>query len=205
MVNRDIKIRKTKCRVQIYGDNINGTTYKRLSIQILTERFNMKRDTLYPQTLGIITFTSSAQNPDYKWFGCRYEASHESHEAGMLLEFAKLMVKLRERINYDSTPKDVLSVLDAQLYFVFEHEWVCTKQIGKRLFRVKNDKDETLTTMVATNVDAANKRAAAWYKSIATKPIKVVDIGEITAQSVHGEILSLEDAILLSPFQTTNK
>jgi len=140
---------KTLVRVQEYrksSDNI----YIIKSIQILTNKVK-GYDSLEP--IGTITFQQTIGED--RWYGMRFNI--DTDNVGYIKKMSRLAGFIEKNSNWDSQPDEILKVIGAVEYKIFNHEFVPVSKEGEYLWDVIQHPGSLHSRIIAPNEKIAKR------------------------------------------------
>jgi len=137
---------KTLVRVQNYREH----GYNMKAIQVLEKRF---KDSDVLDEIGFIKFQQTIGED--RWYGLKFEVSTD--EVSKLQKMAKLAKFIKDNSNWDSQPDEILSIIGAVEYKVFNHEFVPVSKDGENIYDVVVSPGSLHSRIIAPNEIVAEK------------------------------------------------
>jgi hypothetical protein len=137
---------KTLVRVQNYREH----GYNMKAIQVLEKRF---KDSDVLDEIGFIKFQLTIGED--RWYGLKFEVSTD--EVSKLQKMAKLAKFIKDNSNWDSQPDEILSIIGAVEYKVFNHEFVPVSKDGENIYDVVVSPGSLHSRIIAPNEIVAEK------------------------------------------------
>jgi hypothetical protein len=131
-------------------NNFREHGYNIKAIQVLNKRY---KDSDMLEELGVIRFQQTIGED--KWYGLRFEVSTD--EPAKLQKMASLAKHIKSNTNLDSQPEEILSVIGAVEYKVFNHEFVPVSKDGENIYDVIVSPGSLHSIIIAPNEIVANK------------------------------------------------
>jgi hypothetical protein len=119
---------KTLVRVQEHTRS-SKSGYITKTIQILTKKFK-DSDTLEP--IGVIKFQKTVGEEG--WYGMSYLI--DTDDATYIQKMSRLVNFIKKNSSYSSQPEDILKVIGAVEYKIFQHEFVPISKNGQIMYDV---------------------------------------------------------------------
>lgn len=137
---------KTLVRIEEFQDH----GYNMKTIQVLNQRYKGS-DTL--ESIGVIRFQ---QTPgEDRWYGLRFQT--DTSEVRHLQMMTKLAKHIQNNTTWDSQPDEILKVIGAVEYKVFNHEFVPVSKDGENIYDVIAHPGSLHSRIIAPNEIVAEK------------------------------------------------
>jgi hypothetical protein len=147
ILNNIVMAKSTKVRVL---ENGNGD-YNHLEIQIIEESYNSG----FMGTINVIgSITFQQTKGENEWYGMRYVISTDRFAD--LSAFQKVAKLINTEAEWRSQPEDILSIINAEKYYIFKQEFFKEEDKGKYCFNVMQN-NQIYSRVVAKDRISANK------------------------------------------------
>lgn len=158
---------KTKVRIQ---KNQSGN-YRHLYIQILDKRFPDSQ-LEYVEPIGTLHWQGNVGEDT--WYGLSFQIDTDRPER--IEKMAKLAKYIKQHVENRDNPQELLKVIGAEEYTIFNHEFIPVSYRGLFVYQVI-DNGKVYSTIYAPNQTMANKtlRKRKW-NTMEAKPVGVVEI-----------------------------
>jgi len=141
---------KTLVRIQEGQDTKLGFGF--MTIQVLVHPYK-NSDTI--DVIGHISFQRTLNDTKgHRWYAMKFNVETDKVEHLQKMTSLLRFIKKHPEFNWDSQPEDILKMIGAVEYVVFQHEFIPKSAAGKNLY------DVCLLGSVSTRIIAADEEGA---------------------------------------------
>jgi len=137
---------KTLVRIQNHSDN----SYNFKTIQILEKPW---KNSEMIDVIGYLTFQQTIGEEN--WYGLRFVTETDKPED--LTKMAKLAKYIQKNSNWNTQPEEILKIIGAVEYKIFNHCFIPASKEGENLYHVLNQTGGLQSTIIAPNEKKAMK------------------------------------------------
>ena len=124
-----------------------------LTIQILVHPYK-NSDTI--TVIGHISFQRNLSEDDSRWYAMKFNVETDSVEELQKMTSLLRSIKNNPKYNYDSQPEDILKMIGAVEYKIFNHEFIPVSKEGENFYDVMF-LSSLYSKIVAKDEEAARK------------------------------------------------